>query len=111
MFDKVMLLYEGRQVYFGSPGTAKAYFEQLGFVCPERATTPDFLTSLTNPSLRTTKSSHISTAPRTAEDFARLWRESPTYQRLLQDIRKFDLEYPMEDHRWNRKGYFPGFLP
>ena len=103
MFDKIMLLYKGRQIYFGSPISAKAYFEELGFICPERATTPDFLTSLTNPSLRTTKSTHISTAPRTADDFARLWRGSLTYQQLLRDISKFDLEYPMEDHRRNKK--------
>ncbi|KAI9876370.1 MAG: hypothetical protein M1830_006664 [Pleopsidium flavum] len=49
VFDKVTVLYEGRQIYFGRADSAKAYFIRLGFVCPGRATTGDFLTSLTNP--------------------------------------------------------------
>ena len=48
-FDKVLLLYEGRQIYFGTTASAKTYFTNLGFVCPERSTTADFLCSLTNP--------------------------------------------------------------
>lgn len=32
-FDKVTVLYEGRQIYFGSTRDAKAYFENLGFDC------------------------------------------------------------------------------
>jgi hypothetical protein len=35
MFDKVMVLYEGRQIYFGKTGHAKQYFEDLGFECKD----------------------------------------------------------------------------
>lgn len=34
-FDKVTLLYEGFQTYFGDAGAAKAYFVRPGFECPE----------------------------------------------------------------------------
>lgn len=34
-FDKVTVLYEGRQIYFGRTGSAKAYFEGLGFDCKQ----------------------------------------------------------------------------
>ena len=103
MFDKVLLLYEGRQVYFGSMGTAKAYFDRLGFVCPERMTTSDFLTSVTNPSLRAVKPMCRSFTPETAEDFARVWRNSPEYEQVLQDIRDFDCKYPLDERRWKWK--------
>ncbi|KAL8695989.1 MAG: hypothetical protein Q9201_007878 [Fulgogasparrea decipioides] len=48
-FDKVILLYEGREIFFGSTDAAKVYFIELGFVCPDRSTTADFLCSITNP--------------------------------------------------------------
>lgn len=33
MFDRVTLLYEGRQIFFGHITEAKGYFESLGFFC------------------------------------------------------------------------------
>jgi len=50
-----MLLYEGRQIFFGPCHEAKAYFMNMGFVPGLCQTTADFLTSLTNPELRQTK--------------------------------------------------------
>lgn len=35
LFDKVLVLYEGRQIYFGRTGDAKQYFEDLGFECKD----------------------------------------------------------------------------
>jgi ABC-type multidrug transport system ATPase subunit len=49
LFDKVIVLYEGRQIFFGRTDEAKQYFINLGFECPARQTTPDFLTSMTAP--------------------------------------------------------------
>jgi len=48
-FDKVLLLHEGHQIYFGPTRTSLAYFEALGFVRPRSFTVPDFLTALTHP--------------------------------------------------------------
>lgn len=42
--DKAIVLYEGRQIYFGPTDEAKEYFEQMGWYCPPRQTTGDFLT-------------------------------------------------------------------
>jgi ABC-type multidrug transport system ATPase subunit len=44
LFDKVTILYEGRQIYFGRVGDAKKFFVDMGFECPDRQTTADFLT-------------------------------------------------------------------
>ncbi|EGE05354.1 BMR1 [Trichophyton equinum CBS 127.97] len=43
-FDKVMVLDEGHQVFFGPIHAARAYFEGLGFKEKPRQTTPDYLT-------------------------------------------------------------------
>src|ERR1700761_6340957 len=48
LFDKVVVLYEGRQIFFGKCGEARQYFEEMGFDCPDRQTTADFLTSITS---------------------------------------------------------------
>jgi ATP-binding cassette, subfamily G (WHITE), member 2, PDR len=47
VFDKVTVLYEGRQIYFGRTETAKQYFIDQGWECLERQTTADFLTAVT----------------------------------------------------------------
>jgi ABC-type multidrug transport system ATPase subunit len=33
LFDRVTVLYEGRQIYFGKATEAKTYFEEIGFEC------------------------------------------------------------------------------
>lgn len=89
-FDKVMLLYEGRQIYFGPVESAASYSISLGFMRPERATTADFLTSMTNPSERLVADGYSSRAPRTPDDFARAWKQSKEAVTLLAEIDAFD---------------------
>lgn len=88
-FDKVTLLYEGRQIYFGPIESAASYFISLGFVRPERATTADFLTSMTNPSERLVADGYASRAPRTSDDFVRAWKQSKEAVALLAEIKAF----------------------
>jgi len=33
-FDKAIVLYEGRQIYYGPCDQAKQYFEDMGWECP-----------------------------------------------------------------------------
>ncbi|KAH6876732.1 ABC-2 type transporter-domain-containing protein [Thelonectria olida] len=93
LFDKVTLLYEGRQVYFGPVADAKAYFERQGWYCPQRQTTGDFLTAVTNPSERKARKGMENKVPRTAEDFERYWRESPEYALLQTEIAEYEAQY------------------
>jgi ABC-type multidrug transport system ATPase subunit len=88
-FDKVILLYKGRQIYFGPIESAASYFISLGFVRPERATTADFLTSMTNPSERLVADGYSNRAPRTSDDFARAWKQSKEAVTLLAEIEAF----------------------
>jgi hypothetical protein len=91
----VVLLYEGRQIYFGSTDAAKNYFLDMGFDCPDRQTTADFLTSLTNPAERIIKPGFENRVPRTPEDFAQAWQRSPERERLLNEIAAFNQEFPL----------------
>ncbi|TRM65094.1 ABC-2 type transporter-domain-containing protein [Schizophyllum amplum] len=95
IFDKVIVLYEGRQIYFGRTTDAKDFFLRMGFECPERQTTGDFLTSLTNPAERVVRPGFEKSVPRTAAEFAQRWKESPERQQLLADIDAHNAEYPL----------------
>lgn len=94
-FDKVTLLYEGRQIYFGSIHSAKAYFTKLGFICPERAATADFLCALTNPVERKVRDGFESKVPRCSEDFALVWANSPERGKIVQEITQYEKAFPM----------------
>ncbi|KAH6690475.1 brefeldin A resistance protein [Plectosphaerella plurivora] len=48
LFDKVMVIDGGKQVFFGPTQEARAYFEGIGFAPRPRQTTPDYLTGCTD---------------------------------------------------------------
>ncbi|KAF5093006.1 hypothetical protein D0Z03_002595 [Geotrichum reessii] len=99
LFDKVTLLYEGRQIYFGPTATAKKFFEDMGYVCPERQTTGDFLTSLTSPQERIAKSGFENKVPRTPDEFAAYWQRSAEFHALKEEISQFNLDYPLNSSK------------
>lgn len=81
-----MLLYEGRQIYFGPVDAAVSYFTALGFVKPQRVTTPDFLTSLTNPAERVVAKGLEARVPKSPDDFASAWDRSPEASAIRAEI-------------------------
>lgn len=97
-FDKVVVLYQGHQIYFGPAANAKAFFEAQGWECPARQTTGDFLTSITNPAERRAKAGFESQVPRTPEDFEQAWLNSSEYQQLQKDITEYEEQYPIGDN-------------
>lgn len=82
-FDKVLVLAEGRVIYYGPRATARSYFEELGFVCPKGANVADFLTSMTVETERMVKPGMEEKVPRTAEDFERVLKGSEMYQMMM----------------------------
>lgn len=68
----------------------------MGFECPSRQTTADFLTSLTNPDERIVRSGFENKVPRSPDEFADEWRMSQERAALLRDIAAFQLEYPLD---------------
>jgi len=96
LFDKVAVLYEGRQIFFGRADEAKQYFVDLGFDCPARATTPDFLTSMTSPLERYVRPGFEGKAPRTPDEFAAAWRNSTNYKALQDEIEEYKVSHPID---------------
>lgn len=95
LFDKAVVLYEGRQIYFGPTGEARKYFEDMGYECPTRQTTGDFLTSVTNPSERKARAGFEDKVPRTPDEFERYWKQSDNCKRVLAEIDEHEKENPV----------------
>lgn len=94
-FDKALVLYEGRSIYFGSAKKARQFFIDMGFHCPERQTTPDFLTSLTSPKERSAREGFEKKVPRTPDEFEARWKASDEYKALVAEIEAYDKEFPI----------------
>ncbi|KAK3823213.1 MAG: ABC-2 type transporter-domain-containing protein [Benniella sp.] len=76
LFDKVILLYEGRCIYFGPANNARQYFIDLGFECPARQTTADFLTAVTDPHERKARKGYEGRVPYTPKQFEDAFKAS-----------------------------------
>jgi ABC-type multidrug transport system ATPase subunit/ABC-type multidrug transport system permease subunit len=101
-FDKVCVLYEGRQIYFGPARQAQGYFERLGFVCPEGQSTPDFLTSMSSPSQRTALPGFADRVPRTPADFVKAWMDSTERKEFLSQIADYNVKHPLMAESYQR---------
>ncbi|WPH01081.1 Hypothetical protein R9X50_00391600 [Acrodontium crateriforme] len=102
VFDKAVVLYEGRQIYFGRTTDARRYFENLGFVCPDRQTDADFLTSMTSSQERVVKKGWESKVPRTPDEFAAAWKKSSERDQLMKDIAAYEKKFPYEGEQYDK---------
>ncbi|KOS17377.1 ABC transporter CDR4 [Escovopsis weberi] len=96
VFDKAVVLYEGRQIFFGRADAARQYFIDLGFECPARQTTPDFLTSMTAPHERVIRPGFEGKAPRTPDEFVAAWKNSAAYKALKAEIADYKRDHPID---------------
>ncbi|KAG6276446.1 hypothetical protein E4U48_001626 [Claviceps purpurea] len=104
LVDKVLLIDEGQCLYFGPAEQAKQYFQDLGFECRERWTTPDFLTSVVDHHERNIREGCEDRIPRSARDFAARYRESDVCRAALADMEDFEasLKERIEERRANQ---------
>ena len=102
VFDKAIVLYEGRQIFFGKTTEARGYFEKMGFHCPERATTADFLTSMTSPQERRVREGYENKVPRTPDEFAAAWKASPERAALIKELDAYEKEFPYEGEQYDK---------
>lgn len=98
-FDRVTVLYDGHQVYYGPANKAKKYFEDMGWECPPRQSTAEFLTAITDPIGRFPRAGWENKVPRTAQDFEHYWLNSPQYQELMQEIKDYNDEIDEDETR------------
>ncbi|KAL8894542.1 MAG: hypothetical protein Q9192_004232 [Flavoplaca navasiana] len=98
LMDKVLVIDEGRMMYQGPAREAKQYFVDLGFHCPERQTTADFLTSVTDPAQRLLRDGYELSAPKTAAEFEQTFKQSEAYKKVLADVADYERYLYETDH-------------
>ncbi|CAL3968740.1 unnamed protein product [Diplocarpon coronariae] len=114
-FDKVLVIDDGREVYFGPANEARAYFESLGFKEKPRQTSPDFLTGCTDQFEREYDEGRSSeNAPHSPETLAeafskskfatRLGEEMAQYRQLLAEDKQRQEDFKAAVHDSKRKG-------
>lgn len=106
VMDKVLVIDQGREIFQGPAKDAKQYFIDLGFECPERQTTADFLTAVTDPVERIFREGYEDKAPKTAEDLEKAFRASPNYQKVIDDMK--DYENYLKESNYEDAAQFEG---
>ncbi|PKS05034.1 hypothetical protein jhhlp_008400 [Lomentospora prolificans] len=100
LFDKVLVIDGGKQVYFGPSTEARAYFEGLGFAPRPRQTTPDYLTGCTDEFEREYAegfSKH--NAPHDPESLAASFQDSVHQRRLNDEMAEYKANLEEETHK------------
>lgn len=88
--DKVLVIEAGKMIYQGPATEARPYFESLGFKCPDRQTTADFLTSVADPNERQFQDGKEASTPKTPEELEATFRNSDIYKRTLADVDDYE---------------------
>ncbi|KAF8555113.1 pleiotropic drug resistance ABC transporter [Imleria badia] len=97
LFDKVIVLDEGRQVFFGPPSEARAYFENLGYRPLPRQSTPDYLTGCTDPNERQFADGRSERdIPSSPNGLENAFYGSPTHTELQHSLGEFKLHMETE---------------
>ena len=90
LFDKVIVLDKGRQVYCGPPSKARAYFENLGYKSLPRQSTADYLTGCTDPNERQFAPGRSSdNVPSTPEELEEAFLKSSLAAELRDSLQKY----------------------
>ncbi|OZJ03620.1 hypothetical protein BZG36_03735 [Bifiguratus adelaidae] len=105
LYDKVMVLYLGRCIFFGPRERAKDYFMEMGYTCEPRKSVPDFLTGITNPNERIVAAGFEGKVPETPEQFEKYFLESEDYKLLQKNIAEYEARVEREQPAADFKAY------
>jgi ABC-type multidrug transport system ATPase subunit/ABC-type multidrug transport system permease subunit len=89
LFDKVLVLDSGKQLYYGPRQDAVPFMEELGFVCVEGIYTCDFLTGVTVPTERKIAPGYENIFPRTSEALAAAYNQTKNKMNMLEECRSY----------------------
>ncbi len=104
LFDKVLVLDQGRQVFYGPPGKARAYFEKIGYNALPRQTSADYLTGCTDVNERQFASGlSADDVPSTPEDLEQAYIDSPFYADNDEVLQKYKIL--METERTDQEAF------
>lgn len=99
LMDKVLVIDTGRCIFQGPANEARQYFIDLGFAAPERQTTADFLTAVTDPSERQFRPGCEASTPKTAEELEQAYRKSRFYTRVQEDVKAYEAYLRETEHK------------
>jgi ATP-binding cassette subfamily G (WHITE) protein 2 (SNQ2) len=104
LFDKVIVLDKGRQVYFGPTSEARAYFENLGYRPLPRQSTPDYLTGCTDPNERQFADGRSERdTPSSPEGLENAFHGSSTHPKLQRSLGEF--KHRMETEKEDQEAF------
>ncbi|CAI5729553.1 unnamed protein product [Hyaloperonospora brassicae] len=88
LFDDVVILNEGYEMYHGPRAEALSYFESLGFKCPPHRDVADFLLDLGTDmqAQYEVESARRSSVPRWASEYAEMFTRSVIYKRMMDEL-------------------------
>ncbi|UZJ55591.1 hypothetical protein CBS101457_004911 [Exobasidium rhododendri] len=100
-FDKVLVVDDGRCVYYGPRSEARAYFRSLGFGDRPRQTSADYVTGMTDKYERLFQEGRDETnVPCTPEELEAAYQKSDIYKRVLAEKEVYDASVGNEEkHR------------
>lgn len=100
LFDKVMVIDEGRQVYFGPAKEARAYFEGLGFAPRPRLTSPDYVCGCTDEFERQYATGRSAVdAPHSPDSLLEAFRQSSYQKKLEAEMAEYKNTLEQEKHK------------
>lgn len=90
-FDKVLVIDEGRCVYYGPRSEAREYFHSLGFGDRDRQTSADYVTGMTDKYERVFQPGRDETnVPCTPEELEQAYKKSDICKRMIADKDVYD---------------------
>ncbi|KAJ0423003.1 ABC-2 type transporter-domain-containing protein [Aspergillus carlsbadensis] len=88
-FDKVLVLDEGKQIFYGPQESAVPFMEDLGFMMDSGSNRADFLTGVTVPTERLVAPGYEDKFPRTADDILSAYNQSDIRQQMQQESQSY----------------------
>ena len=96
--DKVLVIDQGRQVYFGPAKEARPYMMSLGYADLPRQTTADYLTGCTDPNERQMQPGRSEAdVPSTPDQLAEAFRKSEIHARMIAERDAFKAQCQSDD--------------
>jgi ABC-type multidrug transport system ATPase subunit/ABC-type multidrug transport system permease subunit len=96
LFDKVLVIDEGKELYYGPRKEARPFMESLGFVCRDGANVADFLTGVVVPSERMIREGYEASFPRTGDAIRQCYQKS-----TIRSDMEAEYGYPSSDEAKN----------
>lgn len=96
LFDKVLVLDEGEQVYYGPRAEARPFMEEAGFICREGSNVADFLTGVTVPTERRIRENYENRFPRNKETLREAYEKSSIHTQMIAEYNYPDSEVARE---------------